>query len=36
MSKKVMITSRSFGSIDDTPMNILKDAGYEIVLRQGF
>lgn len=33
MSKKVMITSRSFGSIDDTPMNILKDAGYEIVLR---
>lgn len=33
MSKKVMITSRSFGSIDNTPMNILKDAGYEIVLR---
>ncbi|WMJ83522.1 phosphoglycerate dehydrogenase [Oscillospiraceae bacterium LTW-04] len=31
--KKVMITSRSFGSIDDTPMDILKDAGYEIVLR---
>ncbi len=33
MSQKVMITSRSFGSIDDTPVNILKDAGYEITLR---
>lgn len=31
--KKVMITSRSFGSIDDTPVNILKEAGCEIVLR---
>ena len=32
MDKKVMITSRSFGSIDDTPIRILNDAGYAITM----
>ncbi|MBZ4645391.1 MAG: hypothetical protein PWR27_1481 [Petroclostridium sp.] len=30
MTKKVLITSRSFGQISDEPINILKDAGFEI------
>ena len=30
MSKKVLITSRSFGKISDEPYDILKEAGYEI------
>lgn len=33
MSKKVLITSRSFGKISDEPLNILKDAGYEITMK---
>ena len=32
MSKKILITSRSFGQISDEPMNMLADAGYEISL----
>ena len=30
---KVLVTSRSFGSINDTPKNILENAGYEITYR---
>ncbi|MBQ4372044.1 MAG: phosphoglycerate dehydrogenase [Firmicutes bacterium] len=30
MSKKVLITSRSFGKISDEPYEILRNAGYEI------
>ncbi len=30
MSKKVLITSRSFGNISEEPMNLLKAAGFEI------
>lgn len=33
MSKKVLITSRSFGKISDEPLNILKDAGFEVTLK---
>lgn len=33
MSKKVMVTSRSFGSISDEPLNILKNAGLEVTLK---
>lgn len=32
MSKKVLITSRSFGKISDEPLNILKEAGFEMTL----
>ena len=32
MSKKVLITSRSFGQISDEPVRILKDAGLELTL----
>ncbi|MCD8249651.1 MAG: hydroxyacid dehydrogenase, partial [Lachnospiraceae bacterium] len=31
MSKKVMVTSRSFGSISSTPIDILEEAGLEVV-----
>ncbi|MCI8599719.1 MAG: phosphoglycerate dehydrogenase [Lachnospiraceae bacterium] len=31
MSKKVLITSRSFGSISSTPVDILENAGLEVV-----
>lgn len=31
MSKKVLITSRSFGSIDAKPLGILQDAGCEVI-----
>lgn len=30
MKRKILITSRSFGKIDDTPCGILQEAGYEI------
>lgn len=33
MSKKVLITSRSFGKISDEPLNILKEAGYEVTMK---
>lgn len=33
MSKKVLITSRSFGQISDEPVEILENAGYEITFR---
>ena len=33
MSKKVLITSRSFGKISDEPLNILKDAGFEVTMK---
>ena len=33
MDKKVLITSRSFGKISDEPLNILKEAGYEVTLK---
>lgn len=33
MNKKVLITSRSFGQISDEPLNILKEAGFEITLK---
>ena len=33
MSKKVLITSRSFGQISDEPVKILEYAGYEITFR---
>lgn len=32
MSKKVLITSRSFGKISDEPLGILKEAGFEVTL----
>ncbi|WP_312612500.1 phosphoglycerate dehydrogenase [Oscillibacter sp.] len=32
MSKRVLVTSRSFGSIDSTPMDILEQAGCEVIL----
>ncbi|WP_369283394.1 phosphoglycerate dehydrogenase [Oscillibacter sp. GMB15532] len=32
MNKKVLVTSRSFGSIDSTPKDILEQAGYEVIL----
>lgn len=32
MSKKVLITSRSFGKISEEPMNILKNAGFEVTI----
>lgn len=32
MSKKVLVTSRSFGSIDSTPKDILEQAGCEVIL----
>lgn len=32
MRKQVLVTSRSFGSIDSTPMDILKAAGCEVTL----
>lgn len=31
MSKKVLITSRSFGQVSDKPLNILKENGMEVV-----
>jgi len=31
MSKKVLVTSRSFGSISSTPVDILENAGLEVV-----
>jgi len=33
MSKKVLITSRSFGSISDEPLKVLEDAGFEVTFR---
>jgi len=33
MRKKVLITSRSFGKISDEPLNILKEAGFEVTLK---
>ncbi len=33
MNKKVLITSRSFGKISDEPLNVLKEAGFEITLK---
>ena len=33
MSKKVLITSRSFGKISNEPLNVLKNAGFEITLK---
>lgn len=33
MNKRILITSRSFGKISDEPMNILKDAGFEVVMK---
>lgn len=33
MSKKVLITSRSFGKISDEPLNILKQAGFEVTMK---
>jgi D-3-phosphoglycerate dehydrogenase len=33
VSKKVLITSRSFGQINDDPTNVLLEAGYEITLK---
>lgn len=33
MSKKILITSRSFGKISDEPMKILKDAGFEVTMK---
>lgn len=33
MAKKVLVTSRSFGKISDEPLNILKEAGYEVTLK---
>lgn len=32
MSKKILITSRSFGQINAEPMKILTDAGYDVTL----
>ncbi|WP_312281340.1 phosphoglycerate dehydrogenase [Oscillibacter sp.] len=32
MSKRVLVTSRSFGSIDSTPKDILEQAGCEVIL----
>ena len=32
MSKRVLVTSRSFGSIDSTPLDILNDAGCSVTL----
>ena len=29
--RKVLVTARSFGKISDTPFQILKDAGFEVV-----
>lgn len=31
--KKVLVTSRSFGSISDEPKKILEDAGFEITFK---
>ena len=31
--KKVLVTSRSFGSISDVPKQILEDAGFEITFK---
>ncbi|MDF3005531.1 MAG: Phosphoglycerate dehydrogenase [Oscillospiraceae bacterium] len=33
MSKKVLITSRSFGKISDEPLIVLKNAGFEVTLK---
>ena len=33
MSKKVLITSRSFGKISDEPKKVLEDAGFEITFK---
>ncbi len=33
MSKKVLVTSRSFGKISDEPLNVLKEAGFEVTLK---
>lgn len=33
MSKKVLITSRSFGKISDEPLNVLKNAGFEVTMK---
>lgn len=33
MSKKVLVTSRSFGKISDEPLNILREAGFEVALK---
>ena len=30
MSQKLLITSRSFGQINEEPMNLLKEAGYDV------
>ncbi|HBF36457.1 MAG TPA: hydroxyacid dehydrogenase [Firmicutes bacterium] len=35
MSKKVLITSRSFGQVSDEPLNILKDNGFEVDFENG-
>ena len=35
MTKKVLITSRSFGKINDDPFNILHDAGFETLKLEG-
>lgn len=33
MGKKVLVTSRSFGKISDEPLRIMRDAGFEVVLK---
>ena len=33
MSKKVLITSRSFGKISDEPLKVLEDAGFEVTFK---
>ena len=33
MDKKVLVTSRSFGKISDEPLNILREAGFEVTLK---
>ena len=33
MSKKVLITSRSFGKISNEPLDILTGAGFEVTMK---
>lgn len=33
MGEKVLVTSRSFGKISDEPLRIMRDAGFEVVLK---
>ena len=33
MSKKVLITSRSFGKISNEPLDILTKAGFEVTMK---